>query len=451
MHTPELDLSSYLPELLSLDKNVEIPKLRRKFWKNSKTQEAYGTVRYKKNEMQKHEYNTLGRFRSLVFKGDDSRVVSYAPPKSYDWNSEDFCDNWSDDIIQVEEFVEGTMINLFWDKNITRDDNTVGDWEIATRSCVAGNVGFYLHEGSKTFRTMFLETCNKVGLEFDYLPKTINGNQVSYSFIMQHTDNRIVESHPENQLYLAAVYEIIQTKDTLKIRPYNIKEDEHCIYETLLYKTCVKFPMIYCNNMSNKTDIDEYIDTFASRDTPYSTQGVVFNNVTRHTRAKIRNPSYEEVRRIRGNQPKIQYRYLALRQKGGINEYLKYYPEDKPLFTTFRSQLHEYTNNLYTNYVNCFIKKQKPVQEFPYQYRNHMVQLHKKYTGELRDKTQYITRGVVISYVNSLPPPQQMFVLNYELRDKVANITAKKVVNQIVDEVVNNIDEDEDSKNGEQK
>ena len=66
--------------------------------------------------------------------------------------------DWQNDDIQAEEYVDGTMINVFWDELIGES----GDWQIASRSCVEANVGFYLHTGSKTFRTMFLEACNEV-------------------------------------------------------------------------------------------------------------------------------------------------------------------------------------------------------------------------------------------------------------------------------------------------
>ena len=40
-------------------------------------------------------------------------------------------------------------------------------------------------------------------------------------------------------------------------------------------------------------------------------------------RTKFRNPNYEFVRQLRGNEPKKQYRYLVLRQQEKVMEYLK--------------------------------------------------------------------------------------------------------------------------------
>ena len=55
------------------------------------------------------------------------------------------------------------MINVFWDELIGES----GDWQITSRSCVEANVGLSIL--FQTFRTMFLEACNEVSLEFDYL------------------------------------------------------------------------------------------------------------------------------------------------------------------------------------------------------------------------------------------------------------------------------------------
>ena len=82
--------------------------------------------------------------------------------------------------------------------------------------------------------------------------------------------------------------------------------------------------------------------------------------------------------------------------------FLHYYPEYIQLFKDMRSNLHDYTNQLYKNYVDCFIKKTKPLKEFPYNFKNHMFHLHEKYIDDLKPINRYVTKYVVMTYVNNL-------------------------------------------------
>jgi len=124
------------------------------------------------------------------------------------------------------------------------------------------------------------------------------------------------------------------------------------------------------------------------------------------------------VRRLRGNKPKLQFRYLALRQQEKVRDYLKYYPEASQEFSAFREQVHGFTRQLHTNYVECYIRKEKPLTEFPYQFRTHMFNLHALYIEELRPAKKIITRSAVVEYVNELPPAKLMFSLNYSMRQQ---------------------------------
>ena len=64
--------------------------------------------------------------------------------------------------------------------------------------------------------------------------------------------------------------------------------------------------------------------------------GIIVKNSRTGERTKFRNPIYEEVRHLRGNQPKLQYQYLTLRHSGKLPEYLKFYPESKAEFSVYR-------------------------------------------------------------------------------------------------------------------
>ena len=71
---------------------------------------------------------------------------------------------------------------------------------------------------------------------------------------------------------------------------------------------------------------------------------------------------------------------------------------------------------MYTNYVNCYIKKEAPLNQFPYEFRSNMFKLHEHYINYLRSEKKHIHFKFVCEYINQLHPSQQMFYLNYNLK-----------------------------------
>ena len=400
------DLTS-IPEFNQLINNNEITDLnilnkRECEVKNNK----YKVIRYNKNILSTSLIPTYGLCRSVILNSEN-KVLSFSPPKSI--SSDEFIINYdnSDENLIVEEFVEGTMINVFWDKNC----GLTGCWEIATRNSVGAETSFYKYNNAKTFRTMFLEAVTANNLNLDMLNR-----DYSYSFVLQHPENRIVVPFFKPQLYLVAVYLITQIKKEkeqigiVNVFPANMS----VVKEYNSWKnTTIKFPEQY-----SFQSYSELIEKYASMNTPYNILGVVIYSRKTGERCKIRNPVYEQVRQLKGNQPKLQYQYLVLRNEGKVVDYLNYYPESKKIFSQFRDQVHLFTNTLFSNYLSCYIKKEKPLIEFSEQYRSHMFKLHQKYLSELREKKLFINNTLVIKYVNSLHPSQLMFSINYPMRKR---------------------------------
>jgi hypothetical protein len=90
------------------------------------TGQKYNIIRYDKNTLCCDNIPTYGMYRSVVVNSD-RQVVCFSPPKSI--NADDFIKKYSTktDILIAEEFVEGTMINVFWDSKI----GLSGAWEIS--------------------------------------------------------------------------------------------------------------------------------------------------------------------------------------------------------------------------------------------------------------------------------------------------------------------------------
>ena len=374
-----------------------------------KTSGRYRIVKYDRTFLNSSNINTLGRFRSIIVK--EGKIRSFAPPKasSTDGFYAKYSTPESFDELTLEEYVEGTMINVFYD---TDDD----DWIVASRSLIGANGQFY--QGGKTFRRMFLEAMNNSQLELSDL-----NTDFCYSFVFQHPENRIVKKCKDAKLYLCAMY-FINPDNSVSIMDYR--------HDVELCKK-VNTPMNYSNAYPDKfTNWDEVCDVFANMETtptPYDIAGVVVHHRGDKLRSKIRNPNNVFVRELRGNQPKLQFQYYCLRQTGRVGDYLRFYPEHADEFSNYRKQLHSFTNQLHVCYLDCYARKTKPLREYPYELRTHMFNLHKKYIDELRPDGKCVTMYEAMSYVNTMPPAKLMFTMNYKLRKQnVDDVTESRVI-----------------------
>ena len=362
---------------------------------STKSNQTYKIVRYNKDILAMDLIPTYGLLRSVIINSDN-QVVGFAPPKSLP--ADHFIKKYEtrSDYIIAQEFVEGTMINVFYDQSAS-------SWKIATRNTVDAEVSFYKKENGKTFKNMFEEACK----ENNFNLETLNSH-FCYSFVLQHPDNRIVVPFSKPQLYLVEAYEITNDQKGFVVIPQNISAVRT---NGQWSQTTIRFPEVY-----EFTTYSELIEKFASANTPYNIMGIVIKNMITNERTKIRNPIYEEVRHLKGNQTKLQYQYLTLRSEGKLPEFLKYYPENKKDFSECRTQVHIFTNALHYNYLACYVRKEKPLGEFGPQFRTHMFNIHQQFINDLRPHKLFVTNTVVQKYVNNLHPSLLMHSLNYHLR-----------------------------------
>lgn len=212
-------------------------------------------------------------------------------------------------------------------------------------------------------------------------------------------------------------------------------------YTDLFYKLGISIPSeLLTNNTIN--DYNELINiTKGDFKSSWSEKeyicfgGFVVKNKKTNERTKIRDEHYEYIRKLRGNQIKPKYHYLSLRKQKKIQVYLYYYPEDKNKYDVFRQEISDYAYNLWQSYIGCYIKKEKPVKEWPHKFRVHMFKLHE----EFKSNRQIITLNKVYIYFNKLHESQQMYLLNY--KDDHENILEndEKIVSEVVDNTIEKI------------
>ena len=169
-------------------------------------QDNYKVLKYNKQFLNAENIHSLGLFRSVIYH--DNELVSFSPPKSYNEGSYLSPDELNSTDFSVEHFIEGTMMNVFYNKANSQ-------WEVATRSIVGGETAFYAN--AKSFKQMFEEAAHCCNLSLDDLNPTY-----VYSFVMHHPENRIVEKITSPRLFLTNVYRI--HKETHEVHEINVMQ-----------------------------------------------------------------------------------------------------------------------------------------------------------------------------------------------------------------------------------
>ena len=353
--------------------------------KNYKNKKLYN---YNKEIIYNKKYNIysdIGICRSII-TNLDNKILMVSPIKSMEYNI--FIKDYPNihDVI-VEEFIEGTMMNIFWDTECEV-------WEFSTKTNIGGNTTFF---NEKTFRVLFEEVLKYAKLDVNQLDKNI-----CYSFVFQHPENRIVSQFHNYNLYLIEAYkitydaiEVLNTRELLKTEAFN---------NTKLY--C---PLIYVYN-----SYEELYNFYKKKTLNYTIMGVVIRDKYTNIRTKIRNPCYEMVRRLRGNNPKLQYHYYYLLKENIINLFLTYYPEYKDEFICFEKKDKLFNETLYKNYVNCYIKKEKQLNEYPKNYKTHMYKIHQIYKDSLNNKKTSIDLMIVKKYTIQLDIKLYLWSVNFD-------------------------------------
>lgn len=368
-----------------IEELLENRKLIVKDWKYNNY--IYKIIRYNKEFLKIHEKETLGLFRSVIIN-NENQIVCFSPPKSFLFN--EFKETKGSEFY-LEEFIEGTMINVFFDKNLN-------EWEIATKSSIGGEV--YFNQDKKvTFKQMWEEVCKSSNFNMNILNK-----EYCYSFVLQHIDNKIVIELEKNRIFLIGCYKI----NGLEVEKQEIDRGlfENTSIE-IVKREIINDLLLEYNNWSN-----DNID--------FRKMGVVIYD-NKGKRCKIINQNYELVKNLRGNYSKNQYRYLNLRREQKLYEYLRYFPEDKKNFTLYKEQLHRFTNKLYTLYIDYRVLKKIKIKEIPYEYKPLLVEIHDLYLNKNRIHKKRINRSDVINYINNLPIPRLMYSINYSIRNELIN------------------------------
>lgn len=346
----------------------------------SKEQGHLAIIRYVKGVSDMTHSNTH-YFRSVVWNTETHKPMAFSPFQSIPLESSTFVPKEG---LVVEDFWDGTMINLFYDAKTSQ-------WCLATRSNVGANCRFY---GSQTFYRLFWDTFAGMNLTVGMLSQ-----QMCYSWVLQHPSNRIIVPAPIPILRLVQVVKL----DGLALDFAPVISD----FPALMNLLGRRVPL-------SGTDVTvKALETMIAANDSVFCQGYVVKDTVTGERWKIRTPTYKMLHELRGNTPRLDFRWLELRQKGSLNAYMHHFPEDRPLFDALWLRLKEQTRVLYQTYCDVFKARSLPSRDAPKYMRKLLYDMQDHYLNRLRPAQLTLTWAECVAWVNSQDIPRQLFLANY--------------------------------------
>jgi hypothetical protein len=228
-----------------------------------------------------------------------------------------------------------------------------------------------------------------------------------YSFVLQHPDNHIVLKITEPKVYLVAVYEIKNNNTVKYIRP-----TEYESWRIFQYSNgVIHFPTSYMY----KT-YDDITNEFTSIQTDYNKLGVMLTNMENGERSAIKNPTYDSIKTLRGNNPNLQYQYLCLKRIEKVEDFLLHFPQYKKIFFRFHRQYEDFITQLHQAYMSYYIKKEgKPISKrfFPMIHKLHHEVYLPSISNSVNGEKLIMKRCVIKDIVIAMPPIEVIYYLNY--------------------------------------
>jgi hypothetical protein len=323
-------------------------------------------IRYDKGQSNFNVPSTAW-FRSVVWDAAAHRPLCVAPPKAQEGPLPEEGD------LSYEEFYEGVMINAF-----LKD----GQVHLATRSKLDATGTFY---SARSFQSLLMDT----GMTLDRIQAFLTETgSLFVSLLLQHPEHRLVSRITEPKAIIIHTGSVAQTGVVTFVNHV----------EPLIKPTDLPLDL-WARQLAEKNG--------------WQHQGLVVKKGSE--RYRIRSSAYTMVRTLRGDSPRLDVRFLKLRQQRMLETYVFYYPEEKELIDQYELLVRQLTQQLYNFYVCVHIKHSIKFADLPPQWKTHIFALHSYYLGNLKGQGFFIRKQEVVQYMNNLPIPRVLHLFKQHL------------------------------------
>tara|TARA_Y100000389_G_scaffold27557_1_gene23653 strand:- start:9554 stop:10750 length:1197 start_codon:yes stop_codon:yes gene_type:complete len=282
--------------------------------------------------------------RGMIINKDSLEVLCYGLDSKT--NNDEFRKQNNFENVQVQESIDGTMVNLFY----------YGDsWRVSTKTMInAADSHFY---SKRSFLDLFMES------KGDYDLNTLD-HDYTYTFVLVHPENRIVSNNDKCEL----VHVHSRNMKTFSFEKKDIGFRQPIIYDMKSYE-----------------ELDNTLETLV-----YNNEGfMLYNKDDNSQRTKCKGKAYNMVKDLRGNQRNNLYRILELRKendKKKYREYFKFYPEFKDDDYFLSSEIKNIINDILNIYN--MVKKDKVFVEIPQHLKTPIFELHQFYKELMTEWTK---------------------------------------------------------------
>jgi hypothetical protein len=358
-------------------------------------------------------------FRSVVWNTKTNRPVCVAPPKAA---SEEFPYRTIQEVVNAgvvcQELLEGFMINCF---KVAGDETLY----ITSRSKLDATGKFY---SEKSFRHLFQEaymnSTEFTEQEFEAKSAELASADGSkgeiatfYSFLVQHTEHRIVKKNDTNRAILihkGIVYEDgrVVIDDSVGVENITL-EPKHKLGS---------YAAIVANSVAAEggvSEVQKWIKDYLT-EKDWQFQGLVFKD-SEGNRWRYRSEKYSAVKALRGNSSSVKERFAQLYTQNLVYKYLEYYDEDILHMTGHMMAMSLITKMLYDCYVELHISKAKKAEEINKVFLPHLYSIHGIFLSQLRPVGKKININEITVYLHKQPWQRILFLMNKVFNNEAAH------------------------------
>ena len=362
----------------------------------------YKILNYDRETMSDNVSDITKLYRSIVFSSPENELLSFSPQKTI--NREEFIRkyNVTCDDIYINEYIDGTLIHLFYDDRIKQ-------WEISTKSAVGGNYKLYNSyskiKTSKNVKDMFLDAITRnIYSKTNSISNntTINNffKNYCYTFVLSHPDNPIVFPITQPKIYLTNVFDIIPKKGrVINIPPYVYQQWD------IFQNTCILFPSTKQFDTWDSLTPERLIHLNNNEENC----GYMATHIPSGQRCKFYNGRYKELLRLKTIKSQFLLRYICLRRANLLNDYLVQNPGERKRFRLFKDLFQSFINNLHAGYLTKYVWKAQT--EIDNKFAKYIDEIHKEvYIPNIRSNIK-ITKKTVYDFVIRKHPGELLQVL----------------------------------------